>query len=203
VDVGVVLVPADPVARLGGFHDAAGVPDDPTGELEESRQEGRAGLVRQRDGVLGLPMIVNEKTVDPGDPSSPKVIQLETAMGAAIGVFDGAAAIRVPRERFTPVKTTNDLLLLRSDAYELGDDWRVSLVAEQIPLIDLDSDYFKLLRDFDERFTDGPPSLVAARRLEVIGDVAFGRDVTVRGEVTVENDDGEQLKIEDGTVLEG
>jgi UTP--glucose-1-phosphate uridylyltransferase len=159
--------------------------------------------LRERDGVLGLPMIVNEKTVDPGDPSSPKVIQLETAMGAAIGVFDGAAAIRVPRERFTPVKTTNDLLLLRSDAYELGDDWRVSLVAEQIPLIDLDSDYFKLLRDFDERFTDGPPSLVAARRLEVIGDVAFGRDVTVRGEVTVENDDGEQLKIEDGTVLEG
>ena len=159
--------------------------------------------LRERDGVLGLPMIVNEKTVDPSDPSSPKVIQLETAMGAAIGVFDGAAAIRVPRERFTPVKTTNDLLLLRSDAYELGDDWRVSLVAEQIPLIDLDSDYFKLLRDFDERFTDGPPSLVAARRLEVIGDVAFGRDVTVRGEVTVENDDGEQLKIEDGTVLEG
>ena len=148
-------------------------------------------------------MIVNEKTVDPGDSSSPKVIQLETAMGAAIGVFDGAAAIRVPRERFTPVKTTNDLLLLRSDAYELGDDWRVSLVAEQIPFIDLDSDYFKLLRDFDERFAEGPPSLVAAKRLEVIGDVAFGRDVTVRGEVTVENDDGEQLKIEDGTVLEG
>jgi UTP--glucose-1-phosphate uridylyltransferase len=159
--------------------------------------------LRERDGVLGLPMIVNEKTVDPSDSSSPKVIQLETAMGAAIGVFDGAAAIRVPRERFTPVKTTNDLLLLRSDAYELGDDWRVSLVAEGIPFIDLDSDHFKLLRDFDERFAEGPPSLVAAKRLEVIGDVAFGRDVTVRGEVTVENDESEQLKIEDGTVLSG
>jgi len=159
--------------------------------------------LRDRDGVLGLPMIVNEKTVDPSDSSSPKVIQLETAMGAAIGVFDGGAAIRVPRERFTPVKTTNDLLLLRSDAYELGDDWRVSLVAERIPFIDLDSNYFKLLRDFDERFAKGPPSLADAKRLEVIGDVAFGRDVTVRGEVTVENDESEQLKVEDGTVLSG
>ena len=58
----------------------------------------------ERDGVLGLPMIVNRKTVDPTDPSSPKVIQLETAMGAAIGVFEGAAAIRVPRSRFIPAE---------------------------------------------------------------------------------------------------
>ena len=49
----------------------------------------------------------------------PPVIQLETAMGAAIGVFDGAVALRVPRHRFLPVKTTNDLLVLRSDAYVL------------------------------------------------------------------------------------
>ena len=31
-------------------------------------------LLRERDGVLGLPMIVNEKTVDPADPSSPAVV---------------------------------------------------------------------------------------------------------------------------------
>src|SRR3954452_8686743 len=48
------------------------------------------GLLDERDGVLGLPMIVNRKTVDPSDKSSPDVIQLETAMGAAIDVFDGA-----------------------------------------------------------------------------------------------------------------
>src|SRR6187200_67201 len=77
------------------------------------------GLLDERDGVLGLPMIVNRKTVDPSDRSSPEVIQLETAMGAAIDVFDGARAIRVPRRRFAPVKTTSDLLALRSDAYEL------------------------------------------------------------------------------------
>ena len=47
--------------------------------------------LEERGGVLGLPMIVNRKTVDPNDPSSPEVLQLETAMGAAIGVFEGAA----------------------------------------------------------------------------------------------------------------
>ena len=69
----------------------------------------RAGATRldADGGVLELPMIVNRKTVDPADPSSPAVIQLETAMGAAIDVFDGAAAVRVPRSRFVPVKTTD------------------------------------------------------------------------------------------------
>jgi UTP--glucose-1-phosphate uridylyltransferase len=159
--------------------------------------------LRERDGVLGLPMIVNEKTVDPADSSSPGVIQLETAMGAAIGVFEGAAAIRVPRRRFIPVKTTNDLLVLRSDAYRLDDEGEVELQADAVPFVDLDPDYFKLLRQFDERFPHGAPSLKEAERLVVRGDVAFGRDVTVRGAVTIENDRDGQLKIEDGTVLEG
>src|SRR5215210_702714 len=155
-------------------------------------------LLAERDGVLGLPMIVNEKTVDPADPSSPAVLQLETAIGAAIGVFEEAAALHVPRERFTPVKTTNDLLVLRSDAYELGEDGRVELAAPAVPFVDLDSKYFKLLRAFDERFAAGPPSLVGAKRLVVKGDVAFGRDVAVRGEVSVENEGGEQMRIGDG-----
>ena len=81
--------------------------------------------MRSRDGVLGLPMIRNRKTVDPGDKSSPAVFQIETAMGAAIEVFEGAQALRVPRTRFAPVKTTDDLLALRSDAYELTEDARV------------------------------------------------------------------------------
>ena len=48
-------------------------------------------------------------------------------MGAAIGVFEGARAIRVPRSRFVPVKKTTDLLVLRSDAYVLGDGARIEL----------------------------------------------------------------------------
>jgi UTP--glucose-1-phosphate uridylyltransferase len=165
-----------------------------------------AAVMEERDGVLGLPMIVNRKTADPADKSSPPVLQLETAMGAAIDVFDGAAALRVPRTRLAPVKTTNDLLALRSDAYVLHDDGHVALAPERDgtpPFVDLDEDYFKLLRDFDARFPAGPPSLVACERLAVAGDVAFGRAVVVRGSVRVENDGGGQLRIEDETVLEG
>jgi UTP--glucose-1-phosphate uridylyltransferase len=166
-----------------------------------------AAVLDERGGVLGLPMIVNRKTVDPGDRDSPAVYQLETAMGAAIDVFDGARAIRVPRTRFAPVKTTNDLLALRSDAYVLHDDGRVALAPERsdggAPLVDLDPDHFKLVRDFDARFASGAPSLVACERLAVRGDVAFGAGVVVRGTVTVEQGEGGQRRIEDGAVLEG
>jgi UTP--glucose-1-phosphate uridylyltransferase len=162
-------------------------------------------VLDERDGVLGLPMIVNRKTVDPGDADSPAVLQLETAMGAAIDVFDGAQAIRVPRERFAPVKTTNDLLALRSDAYELHDDGRIVVAQGRsgAPLVELDPDHFKLVRDFDARFSAGAPSLVACERLTVRGDVAFGADVVVRGEVEVEHAGEGQRRIADGTVLEG
>ncbi|HYN91026.1 MAG TPA: UTP--glucose-1-phosphate uridylyltransferase [Thermoleophilaceae bacterium] len=156
--------------------------------------------LEERGGVLGLPMIVNRKTVDPADPSSPEVLQLETAMGAAIGVFDGAGAVHVPRSRFAPVKTTSHLLVVRSDAYELAEDWTVQLASgrDAAPLVELSAE-FKLLRDFEERFPAGPPSLVEAERLEVEGDVRFGRDVRVRGRVRVEG----PASIPDGAVLEG
>jgi UTP--glucose-1-phosphate uridylyltransferase len=158
-------------------------------------------LLRERDGVMGLPMIVNEKTVDPSDKSSPPVYQLETAMGAAIGVFKGARAIRVPRSRFVPVKKTSDLLALRSDAYVLGPGARIQLADDRDapPLVELDDDNYKLLSDFDAHFPAGPPSLVEAERLEVVGDVTFGRDVAVRGAVRVEG----PRRVEDGAVLEG
>jgi UTP--glucose-1-phosphate uridylyltransferase len=158
-----------------------------------------ARTLDERDGVLGLPMIVNNKTVDPTDRSSPGVVQLETAMGAAIGVFEGAAAIRVPRTRFAPVKTTDDLLVVRSDAYELGEDLTVRLVPERRPRVELDPAHYKLLADFERRFAHGPPSLAGCERLTVNGDVGFGRDVVVRGEVTLEG----PREIADGELLEG
>jgi len=168
-----------------------------------------ADVLAECDGVLGLPMIVNRKTIDPGDADSPPVIQLETAMGAAIDVFDGARAVRVGRERFAPVKTTDDLLALRSDAYELADGGRIVLAAaraeagEGAPLVQLDSQYFKLVHDFEDRFAAGAPSLVQAQGLTVRGDIAFGAGVVVRGAVTIEHDGDGQRRIADGTVLEG
>jgi len=89
---------------------------------------------------------------------------------------------------------------VRSDAYELADDWTVQLAAgrDAAPIVEL-SDAYRLLRDFEDRFVAGPPSLVEAERLEVEGDVRFGRDVTVRGSVHVEG----PAEIPDGAVLEG
>ncbi len=162
-------------------------------------------LLAAREGVLGLPLIVNRKTVDPADKGSPEVFQLETAMGAAVGVFEGARPLRVPRKRFSPVKTTEDLLALRSDAYMLTDDARVELAGRREgrpPVIDLDDAYYKRLADFDARFPTAP-SLVCAERLSVEGDVAFGRDVVVRGTVTVSAGGDGRRRIEDGAVLEG
>lgn len=104
----------------------------------------------ERHGVMGLPLIRNEKTVDPTDPSSPAVIQVESAMGAAVEVFDDARVLLVGRDRFVPVKKTNELLLLRSDVYSIGDDGRLHARVERIPGVDLGADY-KFVDDFDER----------------------------------------------------
>jgi UTP--glucose-1-phosphate uridylyltransferase len=154
-------------------------------------------------GVLGLPMIANAKTVDPTDASSPAVIQIETAMGAAIGIFEGAAAVHVPRRRFAPVKTTDQLLSLRSDAYVLTPEAHVELVPERAdvpPVVKLDPRHYRLLADFEARFPAGAPSLVACVRLSVSGDVVFGSGVVVRGSVEVAAAHG-RLRIEDGAVL--
>lgn len=142
--------------------------------------------LQERKGILGLPLIRNEKTVDPTIPSSPKVIQIETAMGAAIEVFEGATAIEVDRSRFLPVKTTDDLLLLRSDVYEVGEDFRVRSQAADPPIVRLDKRFFQTIADFEARFPK-PPSLVRATSLTVEGDWNFGADVTVEGDVFLED----------------
>ncbi|WP_112242470.1 UTP--glucose-1-phosphate uridylyltransferase [Kribbella monticola] len=163
-----------------------------------------AELMAGNDGILGLPIIVNRKTVDPADSSSPKVIQLETAMGTAIETFEGSQAVIVDRSRFKPVKTTNDLLVLRSDVYELDEAGDLTTTHEgDEPYVDLDPEFFKILADFEARFPAGPPSLVRADRLEVRGDVAFGKDVVVVGDVEVIAEPGQQRQIDDGTELRG
>ncbi len=155
----------------------------------------------QRDGILGLPLIRNVKTLDPSDPSTPEVIQIETAMGAAIEVFDGATLIEVGRDRFVPVKTTNDLLVLRSDVYAIGDDFVLDQVAAEVPYVDLDADYYKLVGEFDKRFPEGAPSLAKATSLSVEGDWTFGHGVQVVGDVELDSQRAERVPA--GEVLSG
>jgi UTP--glucose-1-phosphate uridylyltransferase len=155
-------------------------------------------------GVLELPLIVNRKTVDPRDSRTPAVLQLESAMGAAIGSFKGAQLLLVPRTRFAPVKTTDDLLVLRSDVYTLSEqDWIVAPLperADNLPYVELDSKFYKLLDDFDQRFPEGAPSLREAQRLIVHGDVTFGRGVRVRRAVELEAP--EPMRIDAGATLD-
>jgi UTP--glucose-1-phosphate uridylyltransferase len=160
-------------------------------------------LLDKHGAFLPLPTVVNRKTLDPRDPTSPPVFQLETVMGTAISLFPRAAAVRVNRRRFSPVKNTNDLLGVRSDAYELGDDGRIALSPkrEKPPETKLDERFFKMIDDFDERFPKGPPSLINCDSLTVEGDVTFGAHVTLEGRVEVHA--RATTQIPDGTVLVG
>lgn len=161
-----------------------------------------AAQLAKRDGVLELPIIVNHKTVDPTRKDSTPVIQIESAMGTAVEVFDGSQALLVPRDRFRPVKTTNELLLVRSDIYELDDASQVvSVIDHPEPFIDLSGD-FKFIDDFDAHFPSGVPSIREAQSLTVEGDVTFGADVVCVGDVVVRAGDSPRV-IEDGTRLEG
>jgi UTP--glucose-1-phosphate uridylyltransferase len=153
-----------------------------------------------RQGVLGLPLIRNVKTVDPADPKSPKVIQIESAMGAAIEIFEGARTIEVGRDRFVPVKTTNDLLVLRSDVYDLGADFVMDQVSPALPYVELDDDYYRQVGEFDKRFPEGAPSLRNASSFRVDGDWTFGPGVRVVGEVSLAEKVGAQ-RVSPGTVL--
>jgi UTP--glucose-1-phosphate uridylyltransferase len=158
----------------------------------------------QPDGVVELSLIVNHKTVDPRDPDSTAVIQLESAMGSAIQSFQGARLLCVPRTRFVPVKTTNDLLTLRSDVYVISDGMIVAPVPERVgrlPFVDLEKRFYGVLEQFDRRFPAGSPSLREADRFVVRGDVTFGADVVARGDVELLAE--EPVRIEDGAVLSG
>lgn len=163
-------------------------------------------VLDERENILGLPMIRNRKTVDPRNRESYGVYQLETAMGSAIAVFEGAGAIRVPRSRFAPVKTTNDLLAVRSDAYVLSEDYRIVMAPERgdaALVIDLDPGYYRLIDQMEARFPYGAPSLVECQMLHVRGDVLFGRNVRVKGQVRVVNRQPQQAWIESDTVVDG
>ncbi len=146
-------------------------------------------LLDERKGVLGLPLIRNEKTVDPNRPDSTPVIQVESAMGAAIEVFPGSTAICVDRDRFLPVKTTNELLLLRSDVYRLTDSSCLIPTVSSTPEVALAKQFYQTVEQFDERIPVAP-SLRQAESLRVLGDWFFDPGVIVEGQLTLGEDGG-------------
>jgi phosphoglucomutase len=153
-------------------------------------------------GFIPLPMIMNKKTVDPKDDSSQAVLQLETAMGAAIECFTGATAIVVPRTRFAPVKKCSDLLLLRSDAYVLENNTPVLNPACNgvAPIVDLDSKKYKLVGALEEATASGLPSLVQCKKLSVKGLIRTSAKSKFVGEVSIVNKSDEAKMIPGGVV---
>lgn len=157
-------------------------------------------------GRFDLPMIRNEKPVDPSQPDSPTVFQVETAMGLAIGSFEDAQAVEVERDRFLPVKRTTDLLALWSDAFILQEDRTIVLhherspggsLPEGVPLVELDDRYYKLFQEMRRRFPEGAPSLRRAGTLRVTGNIFFSENVTIEGNVTLAGGD-EPLHLPEG-----
>ncbi|GJM99489.1 hypothetical protein PR202_ga16590 [Eleusine coracana subsp. coracana] len=148
--------------------------------------------------ALKMEIIPNPKEVD-----GVKVLQLETAAGAAIRFFDKAIGVNVPRSRFLPVKATSDLLLVQSDLYTLVDGFVIRNPARtnpSNPSIELGPE-FKKVANFLARFKS-IPSIVELDSLKVSGDVWFGSGITLKGKVTITSKSGAKLEIPDETVLE-
>lgn len=132
-----------------------------------------------------LPIIVNAKSVE-----GTNVYQIETAMGAAISLFPGSKGLIVPRKRFSPVKKTSDLLIVRSDCYMLTGDYLNILNPEcmKIPLLELDDRYYKTIKQLEKHFPHGTPSLKKCNSLKVNGDITFGKNVSFTGDVDITAD---------------
>lgn len=158
-----------------------------------------------KEKSLSLPLIVNPKTLDPRDADSPAVYQLESAMGAAIALFEDARAVQVPRKRFFPVKTCSDLLAVRSDGFMLDENLVLEPHPDLIPpgpRISLDSRFYSKIDMFDARFPHGAPSLVHCRRLKVVGDVLFEQGVAIAGDVTITNTREKQAVIKSNSTID-
>ncbi len=152
-------------------------------------------------GAIELPLIANKKYLNPQDNNSPEVYQIETAMGSAISLFEGATAIEIPQERFRPVKKSNDLHLLWSDRFALSEEGYIEErngVTKSINL-ELDNNYFAMYHDLKERVKATPPSLKKCTSLTIIGDFAFGEQITFIGSVTLKNESSKQILLENRT----
>ncbi|TSK18041.1 UTP--glucose-1-phosphate uridylyltransferase [Bagarius yarrelli] len=149
--------------------------------------------------AMDLEIIVNPKTLDGGL----NVIQLETAVGAAIKSFDNALGINVPRSRFLPVKTTSDLLLVMSNLYSMDAGSLTMSKKREFPTtphVKLGSSFTKV-QDFLRRF-ESIPDMLELDHLTVSGDVTFGKQVTLKGTVIIIANHGDRIDIPAGAMLE-
>lgn len=151
------------------------------------------------ENTLDMEIIVNPKALEGGL----NVLQLETAVGAAMKCFEGSKGINVPRSRFLPVKKTSDLLLIMSNLYKLKEGSLVMSPERMFlttPLVKL-GDEFKKVSDFAKRFAS-IPDILELDHITVSGNVTFGRGVALKGTVIIIANHGDRIDIPDGAILE-
>lgn len=159
---------------------------------------------KQASGKLTMPLILNKKHIN-----NIEVIQMETAIGAAMRCFDRPAALVTPRNRFFPIKKMADLFILQSDIFILDEQYRLRPNPQRpgnlnpLPMVTF-QDGFMANNDFACFFEDPSSiSLVEAESLLVGGNVFFERDVRVLGNVEIQHQGEERKVIPSGTVLKG
>jgi len=155
------------------------------------------------EDAYDLEIIVNNKRIE-NDGNSVNVIQLETAIGAAVKCFENSIGIIVERSRFLPVKKTSDLLLVMSNLYDMSKGSLSMSSRRQFkttPLIKLGDTHFKKVHQFNTRFPS-IPDMLELDHLTVSGDVTFGKDVTLKGTVIIIANHGDRIDIPSGSVLE-
>ncbi len=133
-----------------------------------------------------------------------KIVQIETAMGSAIQNFSNARAVIVGRERFFPVKHTQDLLLLRSD-YVVKEGACLRFNPDRnphlgVPNVTLEAPFLSVA-ELDRRIPY-PISMKQLRTLRLSGDVRIGRNVSLKGDVVIAPQKGHSLQIPDEAVIE-
>jgi UTP--glucose-1-phosphate uridylyltransferase len=149
---------------------------------------------------LKMEVIVNPKAVS---ETKENVLQLETAVGAAIKHFKGAMGIEVPRSRFLPVKSCSGLFLVQSDIYQLNHGELTMNPKREfmtVPIVEL-GDHFKNISQYLSRFKS-PPQILELDHLTVSGDVTFGYDVQLKGTIIIVANHGNRIDIPSGSILE-
>ncbi|KAL0236538.1 hypothetical protein GEMRC1_003120 [Eukaryota sp. GEM-RC1] len=145
---------------------------------------------------LHMDVIINPKKLN-----DRPVLQLEQAVGSAIGSFKNAGAVVVGRDRFLPVKKTNDLFLMKSNLF-IPDNGKLTKnpsakwwsFNDLAPPVRLGSNFVTV----DQFIQSVPviPDISELCHLTVSGAVSFGEGIKLSGTVIVIADVGKQIHVD-------
>ena len=156
-------------------------------------------VVEQQTLLNNMDIIVNRKM-----DGERKVIQLEIAVGCAVSAFKNTAAFIVPRNRFLPVKGCSDLFIIQSGLFGLTEDGhmvdKARKVADIPPSIKFGKE-FTFVADY-QKHMKVIPNIDKLNSLVVEGNVIFGENVVLEGDVIIRNKKEEEFIIENKVIVD-